>query len=83
MKKIVYYEKEDDIEYLKDNTDELKGLKNNYFNKNKHHDYKGKYLGKKLNLMLILFWGLKQTLMISITCLLEQNQLILMKYLNS
>ena len=42
--KIVYDEKEDDIEYLKDNIDELKGLKNNYFNKNKY-DYRAKYLG--------------------------------------
>ena len=43
--KIVYDEKEDNIEYLKDNIDELKGLKNTYFNKNKYHDYKAKYLG--------------------------------------
>ena len=43
--KIVCYEKEDDIEYLKDNIDELKGLKNIYFDKNKDHDYKAKYLG--------------------------------------
>ena len=43
--KIVYDEKEDDIEYLKDNIDELKGLKNSYFNKNKYHDYRAKYLG--------------------------------------
>ena len=44
-KKIVYDEKEDDIKYFKDNIDELKGLKNTYFNKNKYHDYKVKYLG--------------------------------------
>ena len=43
--KIVYDEKEDDIEYLKDNINELKGLKNNYFNKYKYHDHKVKYLG--------------------------------------
>ena len=43
--KIVYDEKEDDIEYLKDNINELKGLKNNYFNKYKYHEHKVKYLG--------------------------------------
>ena len=43
--KIVYDEKEDDIEYLKDNIDELKGLKNTYFNRNKYYDYKVKYFG--------------------------------------
>ena len=39
--KIVCDEKEDDIEYLKDIINEL----NTYFNKNKYHDYKAKYLG--------------------------------------
>ena len=43
--KIVYDEKEDDIEYLKDNINKLKGLKNTYFNKNKYHDYKVEYFG--------------------------------------
>ena len=31
--KSIYDEKEDDIEYLKDNIDKLKGLKNNYFDR--------------------------------------------------
>ena len=43
--KIVCDGKEDDIEYLKNNIEELKDLKNNYFNKNKSHDYGAKYLG--------------------------------------
>ena len=41
--KILCDEKEDDIEYLKDNINELKGLKNTYFNKNKYHDCRVKY----------------------------------------
>ena len=43
--KTVCDEKEDDIEYLKDNIGELKVLKNNYFNRNKYHGYRAKYLG--------------------------------------
>ena len=41
--KIVCDEKEDNIEYLKDNFNELKDLKNTYFNKNKYHDCRVKY----------------------------------------
>ena len=43
--KLVYDEKEDDFEYLKDDIDELKSLKNTYLDTNKYHDYRAKYLG--------------------------------------
>ena len=43
--RLVYDEKEDDIEYLKDNIDELKNLKYTYFDRDKYHDYRAKYLG--------------------------------------
>ena len=43
--KIVCDKEEDDIEYLKGNINKLKGLKNIYFDRNKYHDYKAKYLG--------------------------------------
>ena len=43
--KIVYDEEEDDIEYIKDNINELKNLKNTYFDRNKYHGYRAKYLG--------------------------------------
>ena len=43
--KIVYNEEEDDIEYIKDNINELKNLKNTYFDRNKYHGYRAKYLG--------------------------------------
>ena len=39
------YDEEDDIEYIKDNINQLKNLKNTYFDRNKYHDYKTKYLG--------------------------------------
>ena len=45
MKINVYDEEEDDIEYIKDNINELKNLKNTYFDRNKYHDYRAKYLG--------------------------------------
>ena len=43
--KIVCDEEEDDIEYIKDNINELKNLKNTYFDRNEHHGYMAKYLG--------------------------------------
>ena len=43
--KNVYDEKEDDIEYVKDNFNELRNLKNTYFDRNKCHGYRAKYLG--------------------------------------
>ena len=43
--KIVYDEEEDYIEYIKDNINELKNLKNTYFERNKYHGYRAKYLG--------------------------------------
>ena len=43
--KIVCDEEEDDIEYIKDNINELKNLKNTYFDRNKYHGYRAKYLG--------------------------------------
>ena len=43
--KIVYDEEEDDIEYIKDNINELKNLKNTYFDRNIYHGYRAKYLG--------------------------------------
>ena len=43
--KIVYDEEEDDIEYIKDNINELKNLENTYFERNKYHGYRAKYLG--------------------------------------
>ena len=43
--KIVCDEKEDNIEYLKDNIDQLKSLKISYFDKNKYHEYRAKYVG--------------------------------------
>ena len=43
--KIVYDEEEDDIEYIKENINELKNLKNTYFDRNKYHGYRAKYLG--------------------------------------
>ena len=43
--KIVYDEEKDDIEYIKDNINELKNLKNTYFDRNKYHGYRTKYLG--------------------------------------
>ena len=43
--KIVYDEKEDDINYIKDNINELKNLKNTCFDRNKYHGYRSKYLG--------------------------------------
>ena len=43
--KIVYDEEEDDIEYIKHNINELKNLKNTYFDRNKYHGYRAKYLG--------------------------------------
>ena len=39
------YDEEDDIEYIKDNINQLKNLKNTYFDRNKYHDYRTKYLG--------------------------------------
>ena len=42
--KIVCHEKKDDIEYLKDNINQLKSFKNSYFGKNKYHEYRAKYL---------------------------------------
>ena len=43
--KIVYDEEQDDIEYIKDNINKLKNLKNTYFDRNKYHGYRAKYLG--------------------------------------
>ena len=43
--KIVYDEEEDDIEYIKDNINGLKNLKNTYFDRNKYHGYRAEYLG--------------------------------------
>ena len=43
--KIVYDGKEDDIEYIKDNINELMNLKNTYLERNKYHGYRAKYLG--------------------------------------
>ena len=44
-KKIVYDEEADDVEYIKDNINELKNLKNTYFDRNKYHGYRAKCLG--------------------------------------
>ena len=43
--KIVYDEEEDDTEYIKDNINELNNFKNTYFDRNKYHGYRTKYLG--------------------------------------
>ena len=43
--KIVYDDEEDDIEYIKDNINGLKDVKNTYFDRNKYHGYWAKYLG--------------------------------------
>ena len=43
--KIVYDEEEDDIKYTKDNINELKNLKNTYFDRNKYHSHRAKYFG--------------------------------------
>ena len=43
--KIVYDEKEDDIEYLKERVDDLNCLKNGYFEENQYQDKNVKYRG--------------------------------------
>ena len=39
------YDEEDNIEYIKDNVNELKNVKNIYFARNKYYGYRAKYLG--------------------------------------
>ena len=43
--KTVYDDEEDDIKYIKDNINESKNLKNTYFDRNKYHGQRAKYLG--------------------------------------
>ena len=43
--KVGYDDEEDDIEYITDNINELKNLKNTYYDINKYHGYRVKYLG--------------------------------------